>query len=197
MIFVPILLIACSPEPTRGTDEQIKQVAYRGDPPPNLTLYTVVNNKTGQGMHSALMIDGSQRVLFDPAGTWRHPNVPEQDDVKFGFSPGAQGLYEEYHARALYSVVRQTKTVSPETAERALALAKNNGSVMEAFCAKATGKLLQNVPGFEAMPSKFYPSHLMKAFAQLPDVETTRICEDDTDSFEAVLEQQSTIYPNK
>ncbi|MEZ5714341.1 MAG: hypothetical protein R3D85_03690 [Paracoccaceae bacterium] len=38
---------------------------YRdGDP---VTLFTMVSNETGSGGHTSLMIDASQRVIFDPS----------------------------------------------------------------------------------------------------------------------------------
>lgn len=39
---------------------------------PRISLYTMVNNESGAGAHSALVINASQRVIFDPTGTFKH-----------------------------------------------------------------------------------------------------------------------------
>ena len=82
-----------APDRTRYDDlEVVQRAAYRHDGPPALTLYTMVSNKTGAGAHTSLMINGSQRVIFDPAGSVQHPDIAERGDVLFGFetAPGPQ-----------------------------------------------------------------------------------------------------------
>ncbi|MEY8838025.1 hypothetical protein AB9K41_03180, partial [Cribrihabitans sp. XS_ASV171] len=66
---VALTLAGCAgPQGPQATPEQIQAVAYRDAGPAYLTLYTMVNNRSGAGGHSSLMINGSQRVIFDPAG---------------------------------------------------------------------------------------------------------------------------------
>ena len=62
---------------------KIDSVAYTHPGPPSITLISVINNRTGAGGHTALLVSGSQRVLFDPAGSVRAPWVVEQGDVLF------------------------------------------------------------------------------------------------------------------
>ena len=71
-------------------DEAVARARYVHEAPPSITLITVVNNTTGGGAHSALLINADERVIFDPAGTWHHPQLPERNDVK-PFGPGASG----------------------------------------------------------------------------------------------------------
>ena len=63
------------------------------------------------------MINGSQRVIFDPAGTVRLNAVPERGDVLFGITPQVEDFYARAHARETYHVVIQEIDVTPETAE--------------------------------------------------------------------------------
>lgn len=67
--------------------EVISSASYRHDGPAALTLYTMINNRSGAGAHSSVMINGSQRVIFDPAGTVRLSAVPERGDVLYGITP--------------------------------------------------------------------------------------------------------------
>jgi hypothetical protein len=59
----------------------------------------MLRSETGTGAHSALVVDdGTQRLLFDPAGGWFHPAAPERNDVLYGF-------YLQWHARETHHVV--------------------------------------------------------------------------------------------
>ena len=67
--------------------EQVQAVAYQDPGGPKLTLITVDNNRSGGGAHTALMVSGSQRVLCDPAGSFRPDWVTEHGDVIYGMTP--------------------------------------------------------------------------------------------------------------
>ena len=66
-------LAACGAEPKWAPEEQVQAARFVAGPPTYVTLYTVVNKSTGSGAHSAILVNGSERVIFDPAGTWTHP----------------------------------------------------------------------------------------------------------------------------
>ena len=66
-------LAACGAEPKWAPQEQVDAVRFVEAGPTYITLYTVVNKSTGSGAHSAILVSGSERVIFDPAGTWYHP----------------------------------------------------------------------------------------------------------------------------
>ena len=68
-------LSACSAIAPSASDEEIAAVAFRNDGPASVTLMTVINTSSGSGAHSALLIDGPQRVIFDPAGTTKATDV--------------------------------------------------------------------------------------------------------------------------
>ena len=74
-------------------------MAYVHDGPPRISLYTMVNNESGAGAHSALVINASQRVIFDPAGTIKHYVFIEQDDVLYGATPSVLEFYTRAHSR--------------------------------------------------------------------------------------------------
>lgn len=158
---------------------ELAAVSYRDPGPASLTLYTMVNNNSGQGGHSALMVNGPERVIFDPAGSFHADIVPEVDDVLFGITPRVEQAYRSAHARNAYHVVSQTVEVTPEQAAAAYRLVRANGAVPGAFCANATSGILRQVPGFEDLNSTFYPVKLSDQFAQLPGVVTSKYYEND------------------
>ncbi len=125
------------------------RAAYSHGGGPKLTLFTVVDNFRGTGAHAGLLINGSQRVIFDPAGTWYHPNLPERNDVHFGMTDKAVDFYIDYHARIQYHVIIQEIEVSPQVAELVMQRAMAYGAVPKAQCTKAITAILRGVPGFE------------------------------------------------
>ena len=144
------ILGGCSSQPQpNATDATLAAVAYRAPGPATLTLYTMVSNRTGQGGHTSLMINASQRGIFDPAGSFYADVVPERDDVLYGITPGVEKAYRSGHARSTYHVVIQTLEVTPEQAELAYQLAVSHGRVPGGFYAKPTASLLGWLPGFE------------------------------------------------
>ena len=174
-------LAACATVPAgpQASDEAIAQQAFRADGPATLTLITMVNNRTQSGGHTALMINGSQRVIFDPAGSFRNERVLRRDDVLYGIRPAVLQAYRSAHARAAFHIVSQTVEVSPETAERAIRLAIARGRVASALCASSTVELLRQLDGFQEISSTLFPKRLMESFATLPGVETEKYFEDD------------------
>ena len=142
----------------------------------------MINNRNGEGGHSALMVNGSQRVLFDPAGSWHQPTVPERNDVLFGMTPLMERYYRDYHARETFHLVIQTIPVSPAVAEQALRDVQAYGAVPQAFCANSTSKILRGLPGFDGLKGTMFPVQLMKRFADYPGVVTTTQYDTDSDN---------------
>ncbi|SFE83559.1 hypothetical protein SAMN04515678_11839 [Roseivivax sediminis] len=161
--------------------EAVARAAYMHDGPPAITLFTMVSNRSGGGAHSSLMINGSQRVVFDPAGSVSHPQMIERGDVIYGISPRLAELYEKAHARETYHVVVQRKEVPPEVAEAALERAMNYGTVAQGLCTQAAGNVLAGLPGFESIRPTFFPNGLSKQFGALPGVTTRKRFENDSD----------------
>nr|WP_136646364.1 hypothetical protein [Tabrizicola sp. YIM 78059] len=180
-------LAACGAEPVWAPEEQVQAARFVSDDPPSITLYTVVNKSSGSGAHSAILVNASERVIFDPAGTWHHPRLPERNDVHFGMTDKALAFYIDYHARKTYDVIEQKVYVSPEVAEHVLREVKAYGAVPKAMCTQATSSVLRSTPGFQSMPSTLYPKKLSSAFGELPGVSTRVITDDDDDNNHGVL----------
>jgi len=189
LLILSLTLSACgmSAEPTWAPDDKIAAARYVHDGPTSLTLFTVINNRSQEGAHAGLMINGSERILFDPAGTWRHPAVPERNDVHYGITEKIKAFYIDYHARETFRVVEQTVVVPPEVAEMVAARAKAYGAVPKAQCARSISSVLQGVPGFESIGGTWFPKALMRDFATLPGVTERTITDTDADKNHGVL----------
>ncbi|RKF16038.1 hypothetical protein D6850_00220 [Roseovarius spongiae] len=171
-----------------ATKEAVERVAYRAEGPPRLTLFTMINNNTGAGAHTSLMINGSQRVIWDPAGSFHHETIPERNDLLYGITPQVADVYTRYHARKTYRVRIQTLDVSPELAERAITLAREAGPVGQAQCALVTSKIMaQLFPG--KISSGWFPNKLADQFARIPGVSEQVLHEYDSDDNSKVLAQ--------
>ncbi len=178
---LPLALSACSAQEVWAPDDVVARAIYRGTGPKSLTLYTMKNTGSDNGAHTALMIDASQRVMWDPAGSWKQDRMPERNDVLFGVTPRLEEYYVSFHARVTYYVIGQKIEVSPEVAERALQLALRAGPVSQASCTRATSRFLRQLPGFESLPQTWFPNKLSDAFAALPGVTTREYRETDSD----------------
>jgi hypothetical protein len=183
------LLAACgtTAEPTWAPEEAVQAARYVHGGPPSITLFTVTSTTNGSGAHAGLLINGSQRVMFDPAGTWHHPRLPERNDVHYGMTPKMVNFYIDYHARETFDVQEHTIVVPPEVAERAIRLVQDYGAVPKAQCTVAVSRILRQLPGFENLPQTWFPKALMRDFAQLPGVSARTITDSDADNNHGVL----------
>lgn len=182
------MLAACgAAEPKWASDEAVTNAVYKHRGPTTLTLFTVISNSSGAGAHASLMVNGSQRVLFDPAGSWHHPNLPERNDVHYGITDLAVDFYIDYHSRVTYHTLRQDIVVSPEVAEMAMRAVQAYGAVPKAMCARSVGEILRGLPGFESMPNTLFPKALSEAFGALPGVTEERFYDDDPEDNGQIL----------
>ncbi|WP_113912390.1 hypothetical protein [Roseovarius dicentrarchi] len=184
-----LALAGCAAPPgVWATDEAVARAAYRHDGPPRLTLFTMLNNNTGAGAHTSLMINGSQRVIWDPAGSFKHETIPERNDVIFGVTPMVADVYTRFHARKTFHVQIQELDVTPEIAERAMQLALGYGPVPQAQCARSTSSILAELfPG--KVSQTWLPKTLAAEFGAIPGVTEQVLYEYDSDDNSKVLAQ--------
>ena len=149
--------------------------------PAALTLYTMRSTGNGSGAHSSLLVNASERVMFDPAGSFSHPTIPERNDLLIGVTPQVEDYYVSYHARETFYVLGQTKQVPPAVAEQALALVRQAGPVGQANCTRVTSSVMRQLPGFQSLPQTWFPNSLADAFGQLPGVTEQVYRENDSD----------------
>ncbi|HQU66771.1 MAG TPA: hypothetical protein PLI43_01090 [Albidovulum sp.] len=185
-LLFPLFLAACGADKVWAPDEDVARARYVSGETPSLTLYTVINKRSGSGGHTALMIDASQRVLFDPAGTFSYPSVPVRNDVHYGITEQMRRLYIDYHARETYDVLEQKISVSPAVAEAALRRAQEYGAVNKAFCGNSTSAILRGLPGFESMPRTFFPMKISRVFGEIPGVQTRLYKDGDPDIYTGI-----------
>lgn len=175
-------LAACAGESVWAPDEAVNRARYSSSNAPTLTLFTVINVTNGSGGHSALLVDApSERVLFDPAGSFQHPRLPERNDVIHGMSDPAVDFYIDYHSRTSWRVVKQDLVVPAAVAEQALRLVINNGAVGSAQCTNSISAILMQLPGFESIRSTMFPVNLMDQFNGFQGVVRSEYHDDDPD----------------
>ena len=187
---LPAMLAACGADNIWASDEALRNARYTSAEQPSITLFTVIGIPRGEGGHSAIMINGSQRVIYDPAGSWNHPQIPERHDVLYGITDNFKNFYIDYHARATYWVAEETVPVTREVADLAIRRAEANGAANKSFCAVETGTVLKGVPGFESAPTGFSPLKLRKWFLTLPGVQSKRHMDGDPANNHDVLIRQ-------
>lgn len=177
-----LTLGACGVDRTYAPEAEVQAARFVAGPPPSVTLITVINDRNGSGAHSGLIINASERVLFDPAGTFSHPAVPVQNDVHFGMTDRMVSFYLDYHTRDSateeFHVIESTRIVSPQVAELLLQRAKDYGPVPKGFCASSISSILRGIPGFESVKATMFPKQLEASFDTLPGVSRRMIYED-------------------
>lgn len=173
-----------------ASDEAVQAARYQHGGQAELTLVTIMNYNTKRGDHTALFINASERVLFDPAGSWELASIPERNDVHFGMTPSAGASFYISHVRPSHYAVVQRLIVPLEVAEQAKALALQAGPVPPARCASATSALLRQLPGFGGIRGTFHPHALMRDFARLPGVQTYELHHDDPEIQAQMLQVQ-------
>jgi len=188
---VPLLVAACGADFEYASDAAVSQARYEAGAPYTVTLMTAISNRSKAGAHSALLINGSQRVIWDPAGTWYHRTAPIRHDVHYGINDTLLEFYVDYHARETYHIVLQEVEVSREVADLMIARFEANGPAPKAFCSNQTSAVLGTIPGFETIPRSFYPKQTMAAFASLPGVREWTIYDDDDDDNSNILAEQA------
>lgn len=186
---LPMILAACGgpAEPVWAPNDAVQKAIYRHDGPPKITLFTVINVRSGSGGHTGLMINGDQRLIFDPAGTFKLPFAPERNDVHFGMTENALKVYIDYHARQTWNVRAQEIEVTPEQARMLTKLVQEYGAVPKAQCTLSITRILKQVPGFESIKVTYFPNALSEKLNQFPGVRTRLITDDDADTNHGVL----------
>jgi hypothetical protein len=182
LCLLPALAAGCTAEAVWAPQEEVSRAIYRHDGPPTITLFTMISNRSNEGAHSGLMVNGSQRMIFDPAGSFTHPQLPERNDVFFGITPAAYEFYIDYHSRVTYRVKVNELQVTPEQAEVALRLIQEAGPVGQTQCNIAIARVLKQVPGFEDIPVSLFPLNTMRYFESRPGVKTELFTDDSPDN---------------
>ncbi len=185
-------LMGCAADPVWAPDDKVQNAFYAHPGPKYITLYTMKNVGTENGAHTSLLINASQRVMWDPSGSFVHPQLPERNDLIYGMSPSALNVYVDYHSRATFFTVARTIEVPADVAEDLMRRAMAHGAVMNSFCTSSTVDLLQDTPGFEGLKSSFFPNGLDDQFAKIPGVVTEIFRDDDPDK-ETALERHVTF----
>ena len=147
--------------------EEIARARYVSPEPPSVTLMSMVNSSSGRVGARRPPDQRLQQVLYDPAGTFTHPDLPRRGDIHYGMTPRFVDYYERYHARFEYFVETQKVAVGRATADQVIANAKAEGQTMKMLCAGSVADALQRVPPFQEVRTSFLPETLRADFARM------------------------------
>ncbi|MEM9429798.1 MAG: hypothetical protein AAGA32_09910 [Pseudomonadota bacterium] len=171
-------LAGCS-DPGSARPDQIAMARHVSGEAPYIAVVSMVDARTGRAAHTGLIINASERVVYDPAGTFSHEDLPERGDIHYGLTDRYLDYYERYHARRTYFVHVQQVPVSAPTAELALRRTEAQGPSSKMFCTLNTGQILDGVPGFESVSPSFFPETLRRQMAKIPGVTDRFVLESD------------------
>lgn len=176
-----LMLVACTADHKFASDAEVARARYVDPNPSYITLFTSINARTQAGVHTALLINGTERVLYDPAGSWELPQAPEREDMHYGMTPSILASYANFQGTKPFELVQQTLFVSPEIAEQIKQALIAHGSANKAACTNAVSQVLRDVPGMESLPFTLFPKKFSIAFGKLPGVQTRTITSLDGD----------------
>ncbi|GAB5447803.1 hypothetical protein [Gymnodinialimonas sp.] len=165
-------LAGCVGESIWDSDEAVARATYVPPGPATVTVITSTNTRMDSGAHTGLLIDGAQRLLFDPAGSWFNPGIPERNDVLFGMTPEYLDLYLAFQSNGVFEVTMQTVEVSPAVAQQLSQVVQSYGAVSPSQCTRSISTILSNTPGFEAVSPTWFPTALLNDMANVPGVQT-------------------------
>lgn len=170
---ITLTLAGCVGESIWDSDEAVARATYVPPGPATVTVITSTNTRMDSGAHTGLLIDGAQRLLFDPAGSWFNPGIPERNDVLFGMTPEYLDLYVAFQSNGVFEVTMQTVTVSPEVARQLSQVVQSYGAVPPSQCSRSISRILSTTPGFESIRPSYFPTALLNQMAEIPGVRTT------------------------
>ncbi|PZX19571.1 hypothetical protein LX81_00027 [Palleronia aestuarii] len=165
--------------------EEVQRSTFTDGGPPEIRLYTVLSERFDSGAHTALLINGSQRVLWDPAGSFVHPDVPERGDLLYGIDENIRRVYVDYHVRPTHYMVEQTLPVTRAQADAIMALAAEHGSASRSTCARSTSAILAEA-GVD-IGRTWFPEGLRRQFGRLPGVTERVITTENVDTRHNVI----------
>ena len=178
LLFVT-LTAACAGVEVGAPAAEIARARHVSDDPPYVAVVSMVHVQQQRAAHTALFINASQRVIYDPAGTFQHPDMPERGDIHYGATDRMIDYYERYHARYSHYVHVQKIPVSAATADAVLRRAQAQGPSPKLFCTVDTIEILNDVPQIPRFNSSFFPESLRGQVARLEGVQDSYRYEQD------------------
>lgn len=172
------LTSACAVE-KNASSKNIAAVSHVSEERPYIAVVSMVNRGSGRAAHTAMLINASQRVIYDPAGTFQHPELQERGDIHYGVNDRMLSYYNRYHARFSHYVHTQKVYVSAETAEAVLRRTQAQGASPKMFCTIHTGEILKDIPQFSHIQPGFFPEGLRRQMASVPGVIDSYVIEED------------------
>ena len=157
-------------DPARDAD----LLRYRHPGRATVTLITVLSKRAGSGGHSALIVNGEHRVIFDLEGSLSYSSLAVSGDVIYGANPAVVESFIGYHTRNTDDTVTETLDIADAVASDLLIRVMLYKTVMRSFGTQSVGAPSRSTPGFGGMGPMFPSKNLMESFATQPGVRLAR-----------------------
>ncbi|QHQ33774.1 hypothetical protein [Algicella marina] len=177
-ILILLAVAGCARE-VDASYEEVARARYVSEEPPYIAIVSMVDRSDERAAHTAMIINASERVIYDPAGTFQHRDLQERGDIHYGATDRMVDYYERYHARFSHYVHTQKIYVTAELAERVLRRTQAQGPSPKMFCTLHTGQILKDQPEFAFLKVGFFPENLRRQFARYPGVVNSYVVEED------------------
>jgi len=177
-LFLALSVSACAVE-VGSSPAEVAAARHISDDAPYVSLVTMVNSRTDRAAHTALIINASERVIYDPAGTFQHEDLVERGDIHYGATDRMVSYYKRYHARFSHYVHEQRLYVAPNVAETVLRRTQAQGPSPKMMCNIHTTQILNDVQVLGAFQSSIFPQELREQFGRIPGVQDSYTREDD------------------
>lgn len=174
------LMAGCKPAYDRATDAEVRAAFYRHPAPPSIALLSMCRTSDDVSEHSGILVNASQRVLYDPAGNYWVPGRARQRDIHYGMTDYFVEQYERFHSRLGFYVRRQTVEVPMEVAELAIKRSEERGETYFTQCAVSASWVLRDLPGFAHIRLTIDPHILLRDFSRTPGIVEKVTREEDT-----------------
>ena len=100
LLFALLTVFGCTEPTAWAPDDKIDAMRYLHPGGGTVNLVTVSNVGSGRGAHSALIVNASERVIFDPAGSMKHESLAERGDVLYCANSALFDSFIDYHTRS-------------------------------------------------------------------------------------------------
>lgn len=189
VLCAPLAVASCGAPSVWAPAAFVEDRRYVHDGPPMVSLLTIRNVGSDNGAHSLMLINGDQRVMFDPAGSFTHKMVPERNDVHYGITPRALEVYLNFHTRRTYYTIQSDYEVSLAVANDVIRRAEGYGPVPRSLCSHSISTILQDSGAFPGMRTVLFPGKLQELFEDRPGIKKRIYTDDDSDDNSMVLQE--------
>lgn len=175
-----VALAGCAAASSDELAEIARTVSYHPtDAQPSATLIVSQEKNGGGGVHAALMITGSEQLIYDPSGSYHNSRTRRVGDVVYGVTPKVVEEFALHQADYRHDAVLHQVPISHDLAEALLRRARAHGGSLPGFCASNISDVVGRAGPFAGVRDTMWPSELSEDFGRIEGVETRVVTDED------------------